>query len=60
MRQAGPHQGSPAYQDSKDYLQPQVALIGEILDEVEKIETGAENPNVATDFLRADGTPKLS
>jgi hypothetical protein len=37
-----------------------MALIREILEEVEKIETGAEDPNTAADFLRADGAPPES
>lgn len=57
---AGPHLGSPGYQDNKDYHQPRLALITEILEEVERIETGAEDLNRKADFLGADGPPSES
>jgi len=37
-----------------------MAIMREILEEVKRIETGAENPNRSTDILGADGPPSKS
>lgn len=58
MSLVGPRQGSLEYQGLKDWYQPRMAIMREVLEEVERIESGAEDPN--TDFLGADGTPSES
>jgi hypothetical protein len=56
MCQADPWRDSHVWQVSKDWFQPRLNLLREILEEVEKLERGDENPNKALDFRNADGT----
>lgn len=56
MWKAAPSQGSLDYQASKDWFQPRLNLLNEILQWVEWLEGGEKDPNEATDVRHADGT----
>lgn len=54
-----PSQDNPEWKDRILYLSIREQLLEELLRKVEAIRHGSENPNRGTDFLRADGSPKL-
>ena len=60
MSLVDPHQVKTEYQALKDWYQPRMAIMREILEDVERILTGTEDLNEGTDTLGADGTPSES
>lgn len=58
MSLVAPRRDKIEYQALKDWHQPRMAIMREILEEVKKIMTGAEPPD--TDVLGADGPPSKS
>ena len=56
MLKVVPWPDSQGYQASKDWFQPRLHLLNEILHWIERLEAGEKDPNAGTDFLHADGT----
>ena len=60
MSLVDPHRDKTEYQALKDWHQPRMAIMREILEGVERILTGTEDLNEGTDTLGADGPPSKS
>lgn len=54
-----PQPDNPEWKDKALHLLARVQLLEELSRKAEDIMHGAENPNRGTDFLGADGPPKL-